>query len=55
MSVSKAQELLERSQNLRVELKEWERAFAAANNGQKAGRHDIKKNGSIGMNEPEAL
>ncbi|KAL4779404.1 DNA replication/checkpoint protein [Aspergillus varians] len=28
---------------LRAELKEWERAFAAANEGKKAGRGDIKK------------
>ncbi|KAK2759841.1 DNA replication regulator sld2 [Arachnomyces sp. PD_36] len=28
---------------LRAELKEWERAFAAANGGRKAGREDIRK------------
>ncbi|KAE8153976.1 DNA replication regulator sld2 [Aspergillus avenaceus] len=28
---------------LRAELKEWERAFAAANEGRKAGRNDIKQ------------
>lgn len=34
---------------LRAELKEWERAFAAANGGKKAGRDDIKQNPEIGM------
>ncbi|KAJ9213018.1 hypothetical protein DTO166G4_5348 [Paecilomyces variotii] len=32
---------------LRAELKEWERAFAAANGGKKAGRDDIKQNPEI--------
>ncbi|KAL4936382.1 DNA replication/checkpoint protein [Aspergillus oleicola] len=32
---------------LRAELKEWERAFAAANEGRKAGRGDIKNNPGI--------
>ena len=35
--------------DLRAELKEWERAFSAANGGRKAGRHDIKNNPDIGM------
>lgn len=34
--------------DLRAELKEWERAFAAANGGRKAGRQDIKSNPDIG-------
>lgn len=34
---------------LRVELKLWEKAFADANGGRKAGRHDIKQDPSIGM------
>lgn len=34
---------------LRVELKQWEKAFADANGGRKAGRHDIKQDPSIGM------
>ena len=42
-------ELTERSNVLRVELKSWEKTFAAANNGQKASRNDIKKNPDIGM------
>uniref|UniRef100_A0A093VHH7 DNA replication regulator SLD2 n=1 Tax=Talaromyces marneffei PM1 TaxID=1077442 RepID=A0A093VHH7_TALMA len=32
---------------LRVELKQWEKAFADANGGRKAGRHDIKQDPSI--------
>jgi len=35
--------------DLRAELKEWERAFSAANGGRKAGRHDIKNNPDIGI------
>lgn len=35
--------------DLRAELKEWERAFAAANGGRKAERQDIKSNPDIGM------
>jgi hypothetical protein len=34
---------------LRVELKQWEKDFADANGGRKAGRHDIKQDPSIGM------
>ena len=34
---------------LRVELKVWEKAFASANEGRKAGRDDIKKDPEIGM------
>lgn len=37
-----------KSATLRAELKEWERAFAAANGGRKAGREDIKKDFGIG-------
>lgn len=37
------------STTLRAELKEWERTFAAANGGKKAGRDDIKQNPEIGM------
>ncbi|KAL8935328.1 MAG: hypothetical protein Q9211_004750, partial [Gyalolechia sp. 1 TL-2023] len=35
-------------QKLRLELKGWEKAFAAANQGRKAGREDIKQNAEIG-------
>lgn len=35
--------------SLRAELKEWERAFSAENGGRKAGREDIKKDQSIGL------
>jgi hypothetical protein len=33
---------------LRIELKAWENTFAAANNGRKAGREDIKQHPEIG-------
>ena len=36
-------------QKLRIELKEWEKGFAAANGGRKAGREDIKKEPEIGI------
>ncbi|KAL8874063.1 MAG: hypothetical protein Q9174_000568 [Haloplaca sp. 1 TL-2023] len=35
------------SQSLRLELKEWERSFAADNDGRKAGREDIKQHPDI--------
>ena len=35
--------------DLRAELKEWERAFAAANGGRKAERLDIISNPDIGV------
>lgn len=35
-------------QNLRLELKEWEKSFAAENEGRKAGREDIKQHPDIG-------
>ena len=34
---------------LKVELKEWEKAFAAAHGGRKAGREDIKQHPDIGI------
>lgn len=37
-------------QNLRLELKEWEKIFAAGNGGRKAGREDIKQHPDIGTN-----
>jgi len=40
---------------LRQELKVWEREFAAANGGRKAGRDDIKHTPSIGMVEGSLL
>ena len=36
-------------QKLRLELKEWEKSFAAANGGRKAGREDIKQQPEIGI------
>ncbi|KAL8825866.1 MAG: hypothetical protein Q9191_004152 [Dirinaria sp. TL-2023a] len=35
------------SQRLRLELKEWEKAFATAHGGRKAGREDIKEHPEI--------
>ena len=46
--------LEERSQLLRDELKSWEKLFASANAGRKAGRDDIKADQIIGMPEPNA-
>ena len=36
------------TQKLKLELKEWEKCFAAAHGGRKAGREDIKQNPDIG-------
>ncbi|KAL3463016.1 DNA replication/checkpoint protein [Aspergillus heterothallicus] len=38
-----ASEIAAHAAALRAELKEWERAFAVANGGRKAGRNDIKQ------------
>ena len=38
----------EESYKLRLELKEWEKSFAAAHSGRKAGRDDIKQHPDIG-------
>lgn len=48
MNEAEREELSKRSTTLRLELKSWEKEFAAANNGQKASRDDIKKNSDIG-------
>lgn len=42
-------DIVSQSTDLRAELKEWERTFAAANGGRKADRGDIKKVPEIGM------
>jgi hypothetical protein len=39
------------ARQLRAELKEWEKAFAAANDGRKASREDIKTASEIGQYE----
>lgn len=49
MEDSKRAELTETSNTLRGELKIWEKAFSAANDGKKASREDIKKNVEIGL------
>ena len=48
MATVAAPEIASHATALRAELKEWERAFAAANEGRKAGRADIKSNPEIG-------
>ena len=45
--VSRA-EVAEQAVTLRAELKVWEKAFASAHGGKKAGREDIKQNPDIG-------
>jgi hypothetical protein len=49
MSSAAASEIAANAAALRAELKEWERGFAAANGGRKAGRNDIKQIPEIGM------
>lgn len=41
--------------NVRAELKVWEKAFASANGGKKAGRDDIKQNAEIGRSNSNLL
>ncbi|TVY15672.1 DNA replication regulator SLD2 [Lachnellula arida] len=47
MQDQEREELTEKSNSLRIDLKVWEKNFAAANNGQKASRDDIKKHPDI--------
>jgi len=49
MNNEEREEQTKRSNSLRLELKAWEKEFAAANEGRKASRDDIKKNLEIGM------
>lgn len=42
------------AKRLRLELKEWEQSFAAAHQGRKAGREDIKQHRDIGQSSPFA-
>jgi uncharacterized small protein (DUF1192 family) len=42
-------EIEQRCNVLRQDLKVWEKSFAAQNNGRKAGRADIKANAEICM------
>ena len=44
----KARDAEKRASKLRLELKEWERTFALAHDGRKAGRDDIKEHPDIG-------
>lgn len=48
MEAREREEIAESSKAIRQELKEWEKHFAAANAGRKAGRDDIKQHPSIG-------
>ncbi|KAI9816577.1 MAG: regulatory particle non-ATPase [Pycnora praestabilis] len=43
MAVTNDPKITEKSLLIRQELKEWEKGFAAANDGRKAGRDDIKQ------------
>lgn len=49
----KAAKSSDTSNRLKVELKEWEKAFAAAHSGRRAGREDIKQHPDIGMTAPQ--
>lgn len=44
-------DLATQSATLRAELKQWEKTFAEANRGRKAGRGDIKKDPAIGNSQ----
>jgi len=48
MDSAERPQLEKQSQTLRGELKKWEKAFSAANEGRKATRDEIKQNPSIG-------
>lgn len=48
-------EVVPNASALRAELKEWERQFAAANGGKKAGRGDIKNAPEIGEQTRQSL
>lgn len=48
MEEEERERLSGQSNVLRQELKTWEREFAAANGGRKAGRDDIKQHPAIG-------
>ena len=48
MDSSEREELTARTSILKAELKTWERDFAAANDGKKASREDIKNDSEIG-------
>jgi hypothetical protein len=54
MEAEEREQLQKQSAVLRQELKVWEREFAAANGGRKAGRDDIKLHPSIGMTKDES-
>ncbi|TVY43990.1 DNA replication regulator [Lachnellula occidentalis] len=47
MQDQEREELTEKSNSLKIDLKVWEKNFAGANNGQKASRDDIKKHPDI--------
>jgi hypothetical protein len=54
MEAEEREQLQKQLTVLRQELKVWEREFAAANGGRKAGRDDIKHHPSIGMARDES-
>jgi hypothetical protein len=49
MEVSMDSNLESQLSSLRVELKEWEHAFALKSGAQKPGREDIKRDPEIGL------
>lgn len=49
MEVEELSKWTQQSNSLRQDLKAWEKEFAAANGGRKAGRDDIKQHPTIGM------
>lgn len=56
MEDAEREKISQQSIALRQELKAWENQFAAANNGKKPSREDIKKNPEIGKwHELESL
>ncbi|KAJ5334964.1 hypothetical protein N7452_007367 [Penicillium brevicompactum] len=46
-ALNSSAEVAVQATNVRAELKVWEKSFAAANGGKKAGRDDIKQNAEI--------
>ncbi len=55
LETPRASEPQEESYKLRQELKGWEKSFAAAHNGRKAGRDDIKQHPGIGNDLHDSL
>lgn len=54
-ALNSSAEVAVQATNVRAELKVWEKSFAAANGGKKAGRDDIKQNAEIGTSNAMTL